>query len=225
VDVPLVVVPPGVQAGEQGVVLAFQLRRAGRGRVLAQDDGAAQQALLVVNRIRVRFVPGVAGDVEGPGTTRPRTCPPDGWNRWPWRPQTEQEARANDMKPVDPAPGAGVTRDREALGRSRGGLTSKIHLVADTRCRPLARVTTAGQRHDSLAIAPAMAALRIARPGPGRPRTRPGRLLADTTYSSKATRTYLRRRKIKATIPEPADQIAGRRRKGSSTAQAPPRPN
>jgi hypothetical protein len=29
---------------------------------------------------------------------------------------------------------------REALGRSRGGLTSKIHLAADTRCRPISRV-------------------------------------------------------------------------------------
>ncbi|MBA8823966.1 hypothetical protein FHX42_001295 [Saccharopolyspora lacisalsi] len=30
-----------------------------------------------------------------------------------------------------------VDRDgREALGRSRGGLTTKIHLAADLRCRP-----------------------------------------------------------------------------------------
>jgi len=31
---------------------------------------------------------------------------------------------------------------REAIGRSRGGLTSKIHLAADRRCRPIARVTS-----------------------------------------------------------------------------------
>ena len=43
-------------------------------------------------------------------------------------------------------------KDRETLGRSRGGLTSKIHRLADTRCRPLARVTSSGQRHDSLAL-------------------------------------------------------------------------
>ena len=29
-----------------------------------------------------------------------------------------------------------VVPDREGLGRSRGGLTTKIHLVADSRCRP-----------------------------------------------------------------------------------------
>jgi len=39
-------------------------------------------------------------------------------------------------------------KNAEALGRSRGGLTSKIHLLADARCGPLARVTNAGQRHD-----------------------------------------------------------------------------
>lgn len=32
-----------------------------------------------------------------------------------------------------------------ALGRSRGGLTTKIHLASDGNCRPLAFVLTAGQ--------------------------------------------------------------------------------
>lgn len=63
--------------------------------------------------------------------------------------------------------------------------------------------------------------LRIARRGPGRPRTRPGRLLADKAYSSKAIRFHLRRRRIRATIPEPADQIRGRRRRGSSGGRPP----
>ena len=62
------------------------------------------------------------------------------------------------------------------LGRSRGGLTSKIHLAADSRCRPISRVTTAGQRHDSLAFAPVMAGIRIAAPRsrPAPDPTRPG---------------------------------------------------
>jgi hypothetical protein len=40
----------------------------------------------------------------------------------------------------------------EALGRSRGGLTTAIHLAADTRCRPISRVATAGHRHDCAAL-------------------------------------------------------------------------
>src|SRR5438128_2131615 len=82
----------------------------------------------------------------------------------------------------------------EGLGRPRGGLSTKVHLLADARCRPLARVTSAGQRHDSLAFLPLMGRLRIARPGRGRPRTRPGRVLADKAYSSTAIRAHLRRR-------------------------------
>jgi transposase len=34
----------------------------------------------------------------------------------------------------------------------RGGLTAQVHLPADPRCQPLARVTSSGQRHDSLAF-------------------------------------------------------------------------
>lgn len=66
-----------------------------------------------------------------------------------------------------------------------------------------------------------MSQLRIARIGPGRPRTRPGRLIADKAYSNKKIRAHLRRRRIKATIPEPADQIAHRARRGSKGGRPP----
>ena len=66
-----------------------------------------------------------------------------------------------------------------------------------------------------------MARLSIARRGRGRPRTRPGRVLADKACSSKAIRSHLRRRHIKATIPEPADQKASRARRGSKGGRPP----
>ena len=117
--------------------------------------------------------------------------------------------------------GAGELRGREALGRSRGGTASKIHLLADSGCRPLARVTSAGQRHDSLAFAPLMDQLKIARRCPGRPRTRPGRVLGDKACSSSAIRAHLRRRGIKATIPQPADQVKNRLKRGSRGGRPP----
>ena len=53
-------------------------------------------------------------------------------------------------------------------------------------------------------------------PGPvGRPRTRPDAVAADKAYSSKANRAYLRKRGIKAVIPEKRDQAANRKKKGS----------
>jgi transposase len=107
------------------------------------------------------------------------------------------------------------------MGRSRGGLTTKVHLMADSRCRPLARVITAGQRHDSIAFEPLMRRLRIRRPGRGRPRTRPGRMVADKAYSNRAIRSHLRRRRITADIPEKADQRKARVAKGSAGGRPP----
>jgi len=93
-------------------------------------------------------------------------------------------AAPNDKNPPAAGDELGKQRDREALGRSRGGLTTKIHLAADSSCRPLAQLTSAGQRHDSLAFIPLMGQLRIAGSGPGRPRIRPGRVLADERYAA-----------------------------------------
>jgi len=100
-------------------------------------------------------------------------------------------------------------------------LTSKIHLAADTRCRPICRVTTAGHRHDSLAFEAVMAGIRIRRRGRGRPRTRPAQVLGDKAHSSRAIRSHLRRRRIRATIPEPADQRGNRLRRGHKGGRAP----
>lgn len=64
-------------------------------------------------------------------------------------------------------------------------------------------------------FAPLLAAIRVPRIGPGRPRTRPEAVLADKAYSARAHRAALRERGITAVIPEPADQAAHRRRRGS----------
>ena len=70
--------------------------------------------------------------------------------------------------------------------------------------------------HDSRAFVSLLNAVRVSRVGAGRPRTRPDHLLADKAYSSRAARGLLRRRGIAHTIPEPDDQKANRRRKGSA---------
>ncbi|MGQ4489283.1 transposase [Streptomyces sp. SAS_281] len=57
--------------------------------------------------------------------------------------------------------------------------------------------------------------------GPGRPRTRPDHVLGDKGYSSKAIRTWLRRRGIPHTIPERADQARNRARRGSHGGRPP----
>jgi transposase len=103
---------------------------------------------------------------------------------------------------------------REALGRSRGGLSTKIHLAADRRCCPVTQILTPGQHGDCPQFIPLLEAVRIARRGKGRPRTRPGRAMADKAYSSAANRAYLRRRGIQAVIPVKEDQKKNRRARG-----------
>lgn len=93
-----------------------------------------------------------------------------------------------------------------ALGRSRGGLSTKIHQLVDGHGLPLVILCGPGQGGDSPMLGPLLEGLSVARPGPGRPRTRPDMLRGDKAYSSRATRQTLRRRGIKAVIPEPRDQ-------------------
>jgi transposase len=66
-----------------------------------------------------------------------------------------------------------------------------------------------------------MQRLRIRRTRRGRPRTRPDRLLADKAYSNQTIRSYLRRRRIKATIPQKSDQQKARLVKGSAGGRPP----
>ena len=96
-----------------------------------------------------------------------------------------------------------------------------MHALTDGAGRVLVMLLTAGNINDTTVFAQLLAALRIARRGPGRPRTRPDYLVADKGYSSKANRALLRSRGIAHTIPERADQAANRRRKGSAGGRPP----
>jgi transposase len=82
-------------------------------------------------------------------------------------------------------------------------------------------LVTGGQRGDSPQFTRVLAGIRVPRPGGGRSRTRPDRVLADKAYSSAANREHLRRRGIKATIPIKVDQAANRRKKGPKGGRPP----
>jgi transposase len=82
-------------------------------------------------------------------------------------------------------------------------------------------LVTAGQAGDSPQFQAVLDSIRVPRLGPGRPRTRPDRVLADKAYSSRSNRAYLRRRGIKATIAEPADQARHRKNRGPKGGRPP----
>jgi transposase len=79
----------------------------------------------------------------------------------------------------------------------------------------------AGQGGDNPQLLPLLDQITVRRDGPGRPRSRPERVLADKAYSHPSTRTALRARGIKFTSPEKSDQIARRRAKGSRGGRPP----
>lgn len=64
----------------------------------------------------------------------------------------------------------------------------------------LSLVLTAGQRHESIAVEKLLSTGAIKRPGRGRPRLRPRRIVGDKAYCAKTTRDLLRRRGIRFTI-------------------------
>ncbi|MGX1135683.1 transposase [Streptomyces glaucescens] len=63
---------------------------------------------------------------------------------------------------------------------------------------------------------PVLERVRVPRVGGGHPRTRPDHLGGDKAYPSRRNRRYLRRRQIAHMIPEPDNQRANRRRRGSA---------
>jgi transposase len=141
-----------------------------------------------------------------------------------------QGARTNYTNPAGTTVTTGFQEPPDhAIGRSRGGLTSKIHLVADGRGRPLSLiltpvltpVLTPGNINDTTMLAQVIDGISVARSGPGRPRTRSEIVQADKGYPSRANRAYLAARGIKANIPDRDDQIAHRLRRGQAGRRPP----
>ena len=83
------------------------------------------------------------------------------------------------------------TQEAEALGRSQGGFTSKLHARCDAKGRPLGFVPTPGQAHDSQGLGPLfrMIADRIEA------------LLADKGYDCNVIREELAKAEVEAVIP------------------------
>ena len=102
---------------------------------------------------------------------------------------------AGARRPKDPA------QPDEALGRSQGGFSPKIHLRAEGGGKPITFLITAGQRHEQSVFETLMERGAVKRAGRGRPRIRPDRVAGDKGYSSRTIRRYLRTRGIGAVIP------------------------
>lgn len=107
-----------------------------------------------------------------------------------------------------------------ALGRSRGGLTTKIHALTEQVSCPVTVGLTAGQAGDNPQLSSLLDAHAAARTSTGAGRA-DFRLLADKAYSHPCTRRQLRRRRIPHTIPERHDQRQRRKARGSKGGRPP----
>lgn len=87
-----------------------------------------------------------------------------------------------------------------ALGRSRGGFGTKVHLVTDGAGLPLAAAVSAGQDSEVRYVEPVLNAVRIGR------RQRPRAVAGDKGYSFPSVRAWLRAHHIQPIIPERRDQ-------------------
>ena len=112
-------------------------------------------------------------------------------------PTRPRRARGKNLPVGEPAD--------HALGRSRGGFGSKLHLVSDSRGLPLAIVLSPGPAHESQYLAPVLNAVRVPQ-AVGRPRQRPGALAGDRGYSYPHLRRWLTAHRIRAVIPTRSDQ-------------------
>jgi len=98
-----------------------------------------------------------------------------------------------------------------ALGRSRGGYGTKLHLLTDGRGLPLTALVTPGQAHESTQSEALLQGVRI-RQRCGRPHQRPRRVVGDRAYHAQRLRQWLRQLGIGAVIPP--RQSRSRRRGG-----------
>lgn len=96
--------------------------------------------------------------------------------------------------------------EAEALGRSQGGFSTKVHLRAADDKHLMTFVLSPGQRHEVLGFEPLMVGGAVKRHRRGRPKHRPGRVVGDKAYSSRKIRAYLRRFGIRITIPHKVNE-------------------
>lgn len=91
---------------------------------------------------------------------------------------------------------------QEALGRSKGGFSTKIHIQAEGMGKPMQFVLTQGQRSDVKGFSTLNTALKVKRSGRGKPKQRPRYLIGDKGYDAQMIRRTLRRQHTTPVIPK-----------------------
>jgi transposase len=107
-----------------------------------------------------------------------------------------------------------------ALGRSRGGFGTKLHLLVDGNGLPLSALLLPGAAHESTQFEALVDSVQVQR-RVGRPRRRPRRIGGDKAYHAQRIRHWLRAHGIGAVIPPRRSR--GKRRRGRPVSYDPVR--
>jgi transposase len=124
--------------------------------------------------------------------------------------RASRAAAGAKRKPAQPCelPGSKAMQLKEpqdhALGRSRGGFGTKVHLICDSHGIVLAIFVTPGQSHESTAFETVMERVALTR-RKGQRRW-PKQLAGDKGYSYPRIRQWLRQHGIRGVIPTREDQ-------------------
>ena len=129
--------------------------------------------------------------------------------------------RGLDLPGADIHAAGDAEQRRSGRGRTRpsrvGSLARRwgtnTHAAVDEHRGVLSFLLTPGEDCDSPQFIAVLEQIRIARPGPGRPRQRRTESSPTRPTPRERTRAWLRQHKIAATIPAPADQAGHRRRR------------
>src|SRR4051794_38821567 len=169
--------------------------------------GGLARALWLSQDCLLTAVPLAQGRCLGPGTCRATAN-----GRHAWRGPMDNPLRRRHQHSCSPEcgwckkgdPNSGP--ETEALGWSRGGFGTKVHVRCEGKGKPVTFVLTPGQQHEATVFEQLMEQGAIKRAGRGRLRRLPGRIVGDKGYSFNTIRRYLRRKGINYTIPRKSNQ-------------------
>lgn len=96
--------------------------------------------------------------------------------------------------------------ETQALGRSVGGFSTKVHIKAEGLGKPMHFVLSSGERHEAVAFPELVKGGKVGRPLRGRPKHCSRYLVGDKAYSSQEIRQRLRRSGTTAIIPKQSNE-------------------
>ena len=99
-------------------------------------------------------------------------------------------------------------RGGEAVGPTKRGKGTKCMVVVDGQGVPLGNHLDAASPAEVTLVEATLATIAVPRAGPGRPRTRPERLIGDKAYDSDPLRERLRARGIEPIFPHRKNRVA-----------------